>query len=113
MIVLLDHLCFGNGHGLRTPYFDDIYFWLVDTSSSKRKGELYKFSPGFGAQLYSYGWFHPIAGTERELKGKTFRVFSSSRSLRFPFRVEIAWGMVFSAKDTEEIRQLRDELFQL
>lgn len=34
----LDHLIFGNSRGLASPYFDDCFYWLVDTSKQDRHG---------------------------------------------------------------------------
>lgn len=103
MIMWLDHKCFGNGKGLASPYFDDKFFWL--------SGELYHYSPGFGAQLFSFQWTHPHAGEERTLCGRTFRVFNSSR--RGP-RVMVSWHMVEMPRDVNAanaaLRLLEDDL---
>lgn len=61
MILWLDHLIFGNGYGLRSPYFDNRYYWL--------SGQLYTWSGWLGAQLQSFQWFHPKPGEERRLGG--------------------------------------------
>lgn len=77
----LDHLIFGNGHGMATPYCDGAFYWLG--------GELYHWSGWFGAQLTSYQWTHPRPGERRILSGVTFRPFRSERSWG---RVRVAWS---------------------
>jgi hypothetical protein len=88
MIMWLDHLIFGNGHGLKTPYFDDKFYWLKDWLTDR--GELYQFSGGFGAQLTSFQWFHPRPGERRRLRGVDFIAFQSTRQL---IRVRVSWAM--------------------
>lgn len=93
MILALDHLVFGNGYGLASPYFDATYHWLVDTSVGERNGRngrLYNFIGGLGAQLRSFEWFAPPAGTRRVLGGREFRVFQVSRR---GLRVDVSWAM--------------------
>ena len=92
MMLWLDHLIFGSGYGLCSPYFDDTFYWLVDTSNGRKggKGRLYTYCGGFGAQLRSIEWRAPKPGTRRQLAGVTFTVFSTSR--RGP-RVDVAWSM--------------------
>lgn len=103
MILWLDHLIFGDGHGMKSPYFDDRFYWL--------NGELYTFMHGFGAQLHSYQWTHPIAGERRHLCGRDFKPFHSKRRW---FRVEVAWAWVELPRDIDaanaELRQLAKEL---
>lgn len=92
-MLWLDHLIFGKGRGLCSPYFDNTFYWLVDTSGRSRgsgKGRLYTYTGGFGAQMRSIEWRAPKAGTRRQLAGVTFTVFSATR--RGP-RVEVAWAM--------------------
>lgn len=83
MIGWLDWRLFGNGnglglkkHGLTLHYLD---------------GRFYKYSPGLGAQLYSFEWRKLAPGTKRRLANRTFRVLCANR--RGP-RVMVAWGMV-------------------
>lgn len=103
MILWLDHLIFGNGFGMATPYCDGRFYWL--------SGELYTFLPGFGAQLHSYQWTHPKAGEERSLAGRVFRPLCSTRRWG---RVEVAWAMVGMPRDIDatnaEIRALEADL---
>jgi len=103
MIIALDHLIFGNGRGLKSPYFDDVYYWL--------SGELYTFSYGLGAQLHSFQWTHPKPGERRHLADREFVVFQSRRRW---FRVEVSWAMVNLPNDLDgenfEIRKLKKEL---
>lgn len=91
MIFPIDHWIFGNGHGLGSPYFDARFYWL--------SGEIYHFSPGFGAQLTSFQWTHPNAGEERTLAGRKFRPLHSSRTWG---RVRIAWAMQGLPRDIDE-----------
>lgn len=80
MIIWLDHLIFGNGHGLKSPYFDDRYYWL--------SGRLYTWSGWLGAQLQSFQWFHPRPGEERRLGGRIYKPF---HSVRQGLRVRVCW----------------------
>ena len=41
MGLWLDHKLFGNGRGLKSPYFNDTYFWLRDEMRPQSKGRLY------------------------------------------------------------------------
>lgn len=118
MILFLDHLIFGNGHGMASPFFDARYYWLVDTSKQERSskngaknGELYQFSHGFGAQLTSRQWTHPKPGERRRLSGRDFVVFRSTRRW---FRVEVIWSLVDLPKDIDaanaKLRQLALDL---
>lgn len=91
-MLWLDHLIFGNGRGICSPYFDNTFYWLVDTSGGRGagRGRLYTYFGGFGAQMRSMEWRAPKAGTCRQLAGVTFTVFSVTR--RGP-RVDVAWAM--------------------
>lgn len=82
-MLALDHLIFGNGRGLATPYSDGVFYWL--------DGDLYTFHPGYGAQLRSFQWTHPRAGEVRRLCGRDFRPFHSVRRWG---RVEVAWRWI-------------------
>lgn len=124
MILRLDHLIFGNGHGLASPYCDKRFYWLVDTARHGRhgsRGELYTFMHGFGAQLHSFQWRHPKAGEVRQLAGKQFRPLHSTRqflwlwrnsifSIPLPIpRVSVAWSWVDLPKDIDKANAaLRD-----
>lgn len=103
MILWLDHLIFGNGRGMKSPYWDDRFFWL--------DGELYTAMYGFGAQLHSYQWTHPKAGERRHLCGRDFVPLHSTRRWG---RVEVAWSWADLPKDineaNSELAQLRKEL---
>ncbi len=111
-MLWLDFLTFGNGHGLAQPYFDGRFYWLVDTNNGREagRGALYTFLGGHGAQLVSRHWFHPKPGEVRELIGRKFRPFRSSRRW---FRVEVSWATKLP-EDIDEanaaIRELRDDL---
>lgn len=103
MILWLDHLIFGNGWGMRSPYFDNQFYWL--------NGELYTFNGWLGAQLRSVQWTHPRADERRRLCGRDFKPFSSQRRW---LRVEVYWAWVDLPRDLNEanaeLRQLRKEL---
>ncbi len=116
MILVLDHWIFGNGHGMKSPYFDDKFYWLTDggralpgASGGGESGQLYTFMPGLGAQLHSYQWTHPNAGEERMLLGRRFRPLHSTRRWG---RVEVAWAMQ-GPKDIDAIRLLKTDLDNL
>lgn len=101
MSFWIDHKIFGDGHGLKSPYFDNRFYWLVDTSRysrSARRGALYTFMYGFGAQLHSRQWLHPKPGERRTLIGREFVAFSSSRRW---LRVEVAWAMTSMPRDID------------
>lgn len=94
MILWLDHKIFGNGYGLGSPYFDNKFYWL--------SGELYTFMQGFGAQLHSIQWRHPLAGERRRLFGYDFEPLHSRRYFlwlwrdgAFPIPTPICRVMVF------------------
>ena len=103
MIMLLDHLIFGNGCGLKSPRLDNVYYWL--------SGRIYTFSYGLGAQLHSFQWTHPEPGERRTILGREFVVFQSYRSL---CRVRASWTMINLPEDLDkahcEIRKLKKNL---
>lgn len=88
-MLALDHAIFGNGWGMKSPYFDNVFYWLKDHKTGR--SELYTFNGWFGAQLRSCQWTHPRAGERRELCKRTFQVMHSSRRW---LRVEVSWCMV-------------------
>lgn len=97
-MLWLDHKIFGNGFGMKTPHCDGVFYCLG--------GELYTFSAGFGAQLFSRQWFHPLAGERRKLAGREFVVFRSTRRW---LRVEVAWALVDLPRGINEANEaLRD-----
>lgn len=106
MILWLDHLIFGNGYGMRTPFWDCPFYWL--------NGELYTASSGLGAQLHSIQWRHPKPQERRLLCGREFKPFISTRRW---LRVQVSWAMVGLPKDINDanatIRQFRTELAAL
>src|SRR5690606_28704478 len=95
----LDHLIFGNGHGMASPTFDGRFYWL--------SGELYQFHAWHGAQLFSYQWTHPKAQEERILCGQRFRPFSSRREWG---RVRVSWRWIDLPKDLSEANVALREL---
>ena len=114
MSLWLDHLIFGNGHGMASPYFDNRFFWLVDTlrkDRSGRNGRLYNWIGGLGAQLTSWEWTAPKAGTRRRLAGREFKIFSTERH---GLRVECSWCLARLSENLDaansEIRDTEREL---
>lgn len=91
MIVWLDQKIFGNGWGMKSPYWDDTYYWL--------SGEIYTFSFGFGAQLTNFQWTHPRADERRVLAGLEFKPFSSSRRWG---RVRVSWALTKTGESVDE-----------
>lgn len=108
MLLWLDHRIFGNGMGMGAPFWDQRYFWLT---RDHKRGELYTFMHGLGAQLHSIQWTHPKAGERRRLAGHEFVVFHSSRRW---FRVMVAWALVHLPDDLdaahEMLRKVEDDL---
>jgi hypothetical protein len=93
----LDFLIFGNGRGLKSPYFDDVFYWL--------NGRFYTWIGGFGAQLQSFEWLAPKAGTRRRLAGRDFVVFSVNRRW---LKVSVAWAICqYHPITAEELRELK------
>lgn len=115
-MLILDHLIFGNGHGLRSPINDNRFYWLTDQNRiwPHQHGQLYTFMAGLGAQLHSFQWRHPRAGERRKLAGRQFVVFASTRRW---IRVEVAWAMVGLPSDLDEanaaLRALKSDLGEL
>jgi hypothetical protein len=107
----LDFKIFGNGWGLKSPLFDDTFYWLVDTADKERherNGRFYKWSGGFGAQLSSFEWRVPAPGTRRRLFDRDFRVFQAHRR---GLRVDCSWAIAQSnCPSAEEIRELKRQL---
>lgn len=85
-MLRLDFAIFGNGRGLKAPYFSQRFYWLVDPRTGR--GTFYTWVGGFGAQLSSFQWTHPRAGESRYLSGMYFKPFCSSRQW---FRVRVSW----------------------
>ncbi len=83
MTLALDHIIFGNGRGLKSPYFDSKFYWL--------DGQLYHWIGGLGAQLGSFQWFMPKPGERRRLAGHEFVVFHASRRW---CRIDVSWALV-------------------
>lgn len=110
MTFWLDWKLFGNGYGMASPYFDDVFYYLVDTYRQERgsqRGRFYRTFGGLGAQLQSYEWRMPRPGTRRRLFGREFIIFIARR--RGP-RVECSWALVGGVKDFDEVRELKSEL---
>lgn len=101
-MLWLDHLIFGNGYGVRSPFWDDHFYWLA--------GRLYTWIGGFGAQLESHQWFHPKPGERRKLCGREFHPFMSRRRW---LRVSVSWAMTLPENIDDAnaaLRKLRSEL---
>lgn len=101
---------FGNGRGLASPYCCDVFYWLVDThlkERNKNNGKFYKWLGGFGAQLESFEFYCPHAGTTRRLFGHDFVVFITSRKW---IMVRCSWALKKGVKDAAELRELKVRL---
>lgn len=96
-MLWLDHLIFGNGYGLRSPYFDNRFYWL--------SGRLYTWIGGLGAQLHSQQWFHPKPGETRRLAGRDYRPFNSHRR---GLRVQVSWATRLPENLDDAHRALRE-----
>lgn len=81
MTFWLDNQIFGNGHGMKSPYWDNRFYWL--------SGRLYTWIGGLGAQLQSTQWLHPKPGETRRLAGRDYKPFNSVRS---GLRVRVSWA---------------------
>lgn len=107
-MIALDWMIFGNGHGMKSPHWDDTFYWLHDQF---KQGRFYSWVGGLGAQLTSREWRMPRPGTRRQLAGREFVVFQASRRW---FRVEVSWAMVRLPEDIDEahaaIRDLKRDL---
>jgi hypothetical protein len=114
MSLWLDFKIFGDGNGLKSPYFDDTFHWMVDTSRGRAggKGTLYNWIGGHGAQFRSREWRMPRPGTRRRLRGRDYVVFGAER--RWLVRVEVWWALARLPSDLEEanilLRQIKREL---
>lgn len=96
----LDFKLFGNGYGLGSPRFDDVFYYL--------NGKFYTWIGGFGAQLQSIEWFTPKPGTRRRLMGHNFVVFNSTRSF---LRVRVSWAIIAPNQlQAEDLRKLKYQL---
>lgn len=97
---------FGNGHGMAEPCADGVFYWLVDRNHrDKKKGRFYKYTSGFGAQLRSFEWIAPKAGTSRKLAGYDFYVFHSIRG-RFGLMHCVSWSVENMPKDLDKKHEL-------
>jgi len=99
VIFWLDWKLFGNGRGMASPYFDDVFYWL--------SGRFYQFTGGFGSQLASYEWRIPTPGTRRHLMGEDFIVYSAKRRW---LRVAVSWTRARPTVDVEDIRLLEQKI---
>ena len=99
---------FGSGFGLSIPYHTGKMYWIRNDKHKKKPGAWYSWLGGFGAQLYSFEFFKPIAGTSRELFGHTFVIFSPPE--RRGFMYKITWNEDKNFKDYSEIEALKKEL---
>lgn len=109
-MIWLDWKLFGNGHGMASPFWDDTFYWLVDTLRCDRghgKGRFYRTFGGLGAQLSSVEWFTPRPGTRRRLFGREFVIFNTRRNW---LRVYCCWALADGVRDFTEVRNLEREL---
>jgi hypothetical protein len=105
VIVWLDHRIFGNGWGLKSPYFDAPYYFL--------SGRFYTWIGGYGAQLQSIQWTHPKPGEERTLLERKFKPFQSNRRW---CRVMVSWATPLPDNIDAaniELREMKTELTSL
>ena len=98
-MIWLDMMIFGSGLGLGAPYWDQRFYWLCDGLTQKSR--FYTWIGGYGAQLQSFAWRHPRAGTEIEVAGERLRIFSSHRRW---LRVRCSWALVRLPHDLDEQR---------
>lgn len=102
---------FGDGRGLKSPWHDDKFYWLVDTKDKERAGKngnFYRWFGGFGAQLTSTEWFAPKAGTRRRLFNHDFVVFQTSRKFLL---VEVSWALCqHDGINVEQLNKLHNRL---
>lgn len=98
-MIWLDMMIFGNGLGLGAPYWDQQFYWLCDGLTQKSR--FYTWIGGYGAQLQSFAWRHPRAGTEIVVAGERLRIFSSHRRW---LRVRCSWALVHLPHDLDEKR---------
>ena len=107
-------MLFGNGGGMKEPYFDGVFYWLNDGNGSPAR--FYKFSGGFGAQLHSFEFRAPKAGTRRVLAGREYVVFNTSRSW-LGLMHQASWSAQDLPKETGEqiahIASIKAELQRL
>jgi hypothetical protein len=96
-MLWLDHKLFGNGHGYKSPGWDEKFYWL--------SGKLYTFMPGFGAQLTSCEWFTPKPGEVRRLAGRDYRPFNTTRCGP---RVRVSWATKLPDDINEANKLLRE-----
>jgi hypothetical protein len=61
--------------------------------------------PGFGAQLESFEWRRPAAGTTRTLAGVRFTVFQTHR---VGLRVRASWGVSGHGNIDDQSRRIRE-----
>lgn len=95
-MLWLDHLIFGNGRGLATPYLDGRFYWL--------SGRLYTWIGGLGAQLQSFQWTHPKPGERRRLAGRDYYPFGSARH---GLRVRVTWAAKLPDDLSEALATIR------
>lgn len=97
----LAHKLFGNGRGLKSPYWNDTYYWL--------SGRMYHQTGWIGCQLQSFEFFQPPVGERRRLVGREFRLTNAKR--RF-LLVQCSWCMVDDITN-ESVRALIDDLKEM
>ena len=76
-------------------------------------GRHYRWSGWFGCQLESMEWRRRPAGTEREIAGRKFRVFSTVRA---GIRYRTTWALAICGSVdycNEQIRALKSALREL
>ena len=103
MILWLDFWLFGNGHGLKSPHFDDVFYW--------QNGRLYTWNGWYGSQLQSFQWRKPKPGETRFISGREFVVSERTRKW---FRVRCTWRLKDLPRPLDGanviLRELQNEL---
>ncbi len=97
---------FGSGYGLGAPFWEQSFYWIPENGPGGR-GRFYTWIGGFGAQLSSFEWLSPRAGTRRHLLGKEFVIFQTSRR---GLLVSCSWAVTDNITDYSEIAAIKKML---
>lgn len=111
MIMWLDFLIFGGGHGLASKTDNSAYYWLRDDGPSHASPMFYMWHGWYGSQLASFEWHAPKVGDQRKLVGLDFIPVQCHRRW---FRYQISWATRISSLDIDSandyIQSIRDKL---
>lgn len=123
--MFLNFLIFGSGHGMGAPFFDQQFYWLVNTENAGRSGkngQFYTWIGGLGAQLQSIQFRRPLPGEIRTLAGKKFRSFNANRGyIRLfgfgiiPLKWQVSWALCEGLPENldeahKKIRELKEQI---